>query len=45
VNVALARAARADVEAALDVAGWPWSRRLSTWLDALVIIIEESEGR
>lgn len=32
---ALARAARAEVEAALDAAGWPWSRRLSLWLDAL----------
>jgi hypothetical protein len=33
-----ARAARAVVEWALDRAGWPWSRRLSLWIDALVIL-------
>ncbi len=35
-----ARAARADVERALDAAGWPWSRRISLWLDALVLVEE-----
>lgn len=35
-----ARAARRDVEAALDVAGWPWSLRLSRWVDLLVTIEE-----
>lgn len=39
----LAQAARAAVEAALDAAGWPWSRRLSLWIDALVIV--EEAGR
>ncbi len=37
---AKARAARAEVDAALDAAGWPWSRRLSLWLDVLVLIEE-----
>jgi hypothetical protein len=35
-----ARAARAEFEAALDVVGWPWSPRVSWWLDALVVIEE-----
>lgn len=35
-----ARAARAEVEAALAAAGWPWRRRLSLWLDALLILEE-----
>jgi hypothetical protein len=34
---------RACVEAALDTAGWPWSARLSRWLDVLVVIEESSE--
>jgi len=33
-----ARAARGDIETALDCAGWPWSRSLSLWLDALLTI-------
>lgn len=37
-----ARAARAVVEAALASAGWPWSRRLSLWIDALVLLEEET---
>jgi hypothetical protein len=44
-----ARAARALVEAALDAlvagrgpAAWPWLRRLSLWVDALVLIEESS---
>lgn len=36
-RAAEARAARAEIEAALDATRWPWSRRLSLWLDALVI--------
>lgn len=40
---ALSRGARGIVEAALDASGWPWSRRLSLWLDALVLI--EESGR
>ena len=38
-----ARAARATVEDALgpDVSHWPWSARLSRWLDAL-LVLEES---
>jgi hypothetical protein len=35
-----ARHGRAVVEAALDAAGWPWSRGLSLWLDALVLLEE-----
>lgn len=35
-----ARAARCQVEAALDATGWPWSRRLSRWLDALILLEE-----
>jgi hypothetical protein len=36
-----ARAARALMELALDHAGWPWSRRLSLWID-LLVLLEES---
>ena len=39
---ALARDARGQVEAALDRIGWRWSRRLSLWLDAL-LVLEEGE--
>ncbi len=35
-----AQEARAIVEAALDAAGWPWSRRLSLWVDMLLVIEE-----
>lgn len=38
-----ARHARADAEAALDRCGWKWSKRLSLWIDVLVII--EASGR
>jgi hypothetical protein len=38
-----AQAARRQLELALDGAGWPWSRRLSLWLDCLVMF-EEGEG-
>jgi hypothetical protein len=38
-----ARAARRILEAALQHAGWPWSARLSRWLDALVGL--EESGR
>lgn len=37
-----AREARGIVEHALDAAGWPWSRFLSLWIDALVIIEESA---
>jgi hypothetical protein len=33
--------ARADVETALDAAGWPYSRRLSLSLDALQVLETE----
>jgi hypothetical protein len=36
------QAARGIVEAALDAASWPWSRRLTLWL-ALLIIEEQGE--
>jgi hypothetical protein len=43
VNVHVyAQAARAVVEASLEANGWPWSRRLSLWLDAL-LVLEESQ--
>ena len=35
-----AKEARADIEDALDTSGWPWSRRLSLWLDTLLGIEE-----
>ena len=35
-----ARAARAEVESALDATGWPWFRRLSLWLDILACLEE-----
>jgi hypothetical protein len=35
-----ARAARGQIELALDGAVWPWSPRLSAWIDALVVIEE-----
>jgi hypothetical protein len=35
-----ARAARGQVEAALEAAGWPWSARLSAWIDVLVVLEE-----
>ena len=38
-----ARAARPIIEAARAAAGWPWSRRLSLWIDVLVVL-EEAEG-
>jgi len=40
-----ARTARAVVEDALgeDVASWPWSPRLSRWIDALVVPSEVDE--
>jgi hypothetical protein len=40
---ARARAARGIIETALDACGWPWSRRLSLWLDALLVL--EESGR
>jgi hypothetical protein len=39
-----ARAARADVEAALDRNGWRWNLGLSRWLDVL-ITIEDGDDR
>jgi len=35
-----ARSARAEIERALDTAGWPWRRRLSLWIDALLVLEE-----
>lgn len=43
-SVEQARAARGEIEAALEDRGWPWSWRLSVWLDALVVL-EESGAR
>jgi hypothetical protein len=42
VNTAQARYARAITESALAAAGWPWSRRLSLWLDSLILIEERA---
>jgi hypothetical protein len=38
------RAARGEIEAALDFVGWRWIRRLSLWLDALVVLEERGGG-
>ncbi len=35
-----ARAARADVEAVLDLNGWRWNHGISRWLDVLVLLEE-----
>jgi hypothetical protein len=35
-----ARAARGQLELALDAAGWPWSKSVSLLIDALVILEE-----
>ncbi|HTC24983.1 MAG TPA: hypothetical protein VK688_11505 [Gemmatimonadales bacterium] len=37
-----AQAARAHAEHALEATRWRWSRRLSLWIDCLVIL-EETE--
>ncbi len=37
-----ARGARGEIEAALDATGWPWSLRISRWLD-LLLIFEEGQ--
>jgi hypothetical protein len=39
-----ARAARGELEALLGVRAseWPWTRRLSLWLDALLLVLEEA---
>jgi hypothetical protein len=37
---ATARAARGQLEDALDEASWPWLRGLSLWLDALLVLEE-----
>jgi hypothetical protein len=39
---AWARAARGQIEDVLHATGWPYSTRLSLWLDALVILDEEA---
>jgi hypothetical protein len=38
-----AREAGGEIEAALDLIGWRWGRRLSLWMDVLVIL-EEREA-
>jgi hypothetical protein len=40
IRAAEARAARREVEEALTARGWPWARRLSLWVDALVVLEE-----
>jgi hypothetical protein len=37
-----AREGRRQIALALGAAGWPWSRRLSLWIDALVTIEERA---
>jgi hypothetical protein len=39
-----ARAARAEVESALDANGWRWSARISRWLDMLVVVEESANS-
>ena len=38
---AQARTARGNLEAVMDGVGWPWSLRVSRWVDLLVVIEEE----
>jgi hypothetical protein len=35
-----ARIARGEIESALDDVAWPWSLRLSRWIDALSVLEE-----
>jgi len=42
---AYARAARHQVETALDHAGWPWRRSLSLWVDALLVLDDEARSQ
>jgi hypothetical protein len=35
-----ARHARGELEQTLAANGWPWSRRVSLWIDALVLLEE-----
>lgn len=37
---AAAHAARRQIEDTLAANGWPWSRRLSLWIDALILLEE-----
>jgi len=37
-----AQAARKQIEVALAGTGWPWSRRLSLWIDLLIVLEEAS---
>lgn len=41
MSAVAARAARGEVEATLAANSWPWARRLSLWVDALVTIEED----
>jgi hypothetical protein len=38
-----ARSARGEVEGALARRGWPYSRRLSLWVDSLLVIEENAK--
>ena len=44
VQARVARADRGEGEEALDSAGWPWARRVSLWLDALLMLEENRTG-
>jgi hypothetical protein len=35
-----AHGAKADLEDALDAAGWPFRRSVSLWADALLVLVE-----
>jgi hypothetical protein len=37
-----ARAARGEVEIALDTTGWRWRPQLSQWIDALLVLEERA---
>ena len=41
MSLAIAKEARAEIELALDAAGWPWSLSLSRWIDALILLAEQ----
>jgi hypothetical protein len=40
VHARQAHRARGQLERALDIAGWPYSSRLSFWIDVLIAIEE-----
>jgi hypothetical protein len=44
VTPAFARDCLARIELGLDRCGWPYSARLSRWIDALVVLSEQKDA-